>query len=165
MRGTGGRKRLLASPSDQRRRRMRTEAGQSFILLKLFNGVCVNTIIDLGPYFNGLKWDVQVALWVDLWHCKRQYVFAVRCFQMHCFKSTTSYRCISCSLTNVIIYPKTRFCFGRLGYTLLKFNIVIVIILTHGILLQCSFMQSLWNFFSTIHMLLFICSLTHMNNL
>ena len=74
-----------------------------------------------------------------------KYVFAVQCLQMHCFKSTTSYRCISCSLphhlTNVIIYSKTRFYFGRLGQTLLEFIIVIVIILTHGILLQCSFMQ------------------------
>ena len=50
----------------------------------------------------------------------RKYEFAVRCLQMYCFKSTTSYHCISFSfpnnLTNVIIYPKTRFCFGRLGY-------------------------------------------------
>ena len=59
----------------------------------------------------------------------RKYVFAVWCLQMHCFKSTTSYRYISFSfpnnLTNVIIYLKTRFCFGRLGYTLLEFIIVI----------------------------------------
>ena len=32
----------------------------------------------------------------------------------------------------VKIYPKTRFCFERLGYTLLEF-IVAIIILTHGI--------------------------------
>ena len=67
----------------------------------------------------------------------RKYVFAVLCLQMHYFKSTTSNRCIICSfpnnLTNVIIYPKTRFCFGRLGYTLLKFIIDIIIILTYGI--------------------------------
>ena len=69
----------------------------------------------------------------------RKNVCAVRCLQMHCFESTTSYLCISCSfpnhLTNVIIYPKTRICFGRLGYTLLEFIIVIIIILMDGILL------------------------------
>ena len=44
----------------------------------------------------------------------RKYVFAVRCLQMHWFKSTTSCRCISCffsnNLTNVILSPKTKFC-------------------------------------------------------
>ena len=63
-------------------------------------------------------------------------VFAVRCLQMHWFKSTTSYHCISCffqnNLTNFIIYPKTRFYFGRLGYTLLEL-IIVIIILTNGI--------------------------------
>ena len=52
-------------------------------------------------------------------------------------KSTTYYHSISCSfpnnLTNFINYPKTRFCFGRLGNTLLEFIVVIIIILTHGI--------------------------------
>ena len=76
----------------------------------------------------------------------RKYVLAVLCLQMHYFKSTTSNRCIICSfpnnLTNVIIYPKTRFCFGRLGYTLLEFIIFIIII------------------FSTIHML-YQCIFTH----
>jgi hypothetical protein len=42
-----------------------------------------------------------------------------RCIDLY----RTYYRCISCSfpnnLTNVIIYHKTRFCFGRLGYSLL----------------------------------------------
>ena len=69
----------------------------------------------------------------------RKNACAVRCLQMHCFESTTSYLCISCSfpnhLTNVIIYPKTRICFVRLGYTLLEFIIVIIIILMDGILL------------------------------
>ena len=78
----------------------------------------------------------------------RKYVFAVLCLRMHCFKSTAYYCCITCSfpnnLTNVIIYPKTRFCFGRLGYTLLKFIIVIIIIITHGNNLHCSFMHPLW---------------------
>ena len=38
------------------------------------------------------------------------------------------------NLTNVIIYLKTRHCFGRLGYTFLEFDIVIIIIiLTHSI--------------------------------
>jgi hypothetical protein len=39
----------------------------------------------------------------------------------------------SCSfpnnLTNVIINPKTRFCFGRLGYTLLEMIIVCILII------------------------------------
>ena len=86
---------------------------------------------------------------------------------MHLFKSTTYYCCFSCSFPNnwtkVIIYPKSRPCFGRLGYTLLKI-IIVVIILTLS-LLQCSFMQPLWKKnVSTIHML-FLCSFTHMNNL
>ena len=63
----------------------------------------------------------------------RKYVFAVLCLQMHCFKSTTSYRCISCSfpnnLTNVINYPKTRFCFGRLGYSLLCSSLLLLLLL------------------------------------
>ena len=33
------------------------------------------------------------------------------------------------NLTNVIIYLKTRHCFGRLGYTFLEFDIVIIIII------------------------------------
>ena len=92
-------------------------------------------------------------------------MFAVRCLQMHWFKSTTSDRFISSSfpnnLTNVIIYPKTRFSFGRLGYTLLEF----IILIMPGMALQCSFMQPLWKkTVSTIHML-FLCSFTHTNNI
>ena len=50
---------------------------------------------------------------------------------------------LSYHLTNVTIYPKTKFVFRRLEYNLLKFIIVIIIILHHCILLQCTFMQSL----------------------
>ena len=78
------------------------------------------------------------------------------CLQMH------SYRCISCSfpnnLTNVIIYPKTRFSFGRLGYTLLEFIIVIIIILTHNI----TSVHSCFVFFHNPHA---ISMQSHMNNL
>ena len=53
----------------------------------------------------------------------RKYVFDVRCLQMHSFKTTTSYLCISCSFpnnwTNITTYPKMRFGCGRLGYSLL----------------------------------------------
>jgi hypothetical protein len=66
-------------------------------------------------------------------YVSRKYVFAVWCLQMHCFKSTTSYRCIRCSfpnnLTNVIINPKTRFCFGRLGFSLLCSSLLWVLLL------------------------------------
>ena len=79
----------------------------------------------------------------------RIYVFAVWCLQMHWFMNKTYYRCISCSfpnhLTNVIIYPKTRFCFRRLGYTLLEFIIVITIILMHGIAYYSVHVVGLWN--------------------
>ena len=65
----------------------------------------------------------------------RKYVFAVRYLQMHCFKSTIYYRCINCSfpnnLTNLIIqaYPKTRFCFGRLGYSLLCLSLLLLLLI------------------------------------
>ena len=71
------------------------------------------------------------------------------------------------------IYPKTRFGFGRLEYTLRKFIIVIIIIiiiiiLNHGIAYYTSFIfihAALWEKKkSTIHRL-FLCNFTHEQSL
>ena len=82
----------------------------------------------------------------------RKYGFALQCLQMHCFKSKTSYRCISVLpqiIVTVIIYPKTRFGFRRLGYSLFAqvyyYYYYYYYYAWHS-LLQCSFMQPLWIF-------------------
>ena len=86
---------------------------------------------------------------------------------MHWLKSTTYFRCISYPfpnnlIINNIIYPKTRFCFGRLGYTLLEFIIVIITILTDGIASYSVYSCSLFKKkdASTMHMLI-LCTFTH----
>ena len=95
------------------------------VLCTLSFSTCVHNM-HVSPRYYTLPWTVLcitclVCLGLNRWvHTRmsvsRKCVFAVWCLQM--LKSTTYYHCISCSfpnnLTNIIIYPKTRFCLSLL---------------------------------------------------
>ena len=79
---------------------------------------------------------------------------------MHLFKTIYRWSAVLSQIIKPTIYPKMRFCFGRLENTLLEF---IVSILMHGIAYSTSFMP-MEKDVSTIYPL-FLCSFTHTNNL
>ena len=86
-----------------------------------------------------------------------------------CIDLKVQFTAVSAVFSQIIkptIYPKTRFSFGRLEYTLLEFIIIVIsiIILMHGIAYYTSFMffhAAIWK----KKLLLFLCSFTCMNNL
>ena len=59
--------------------------------------------------------------------CVKKICVCCTCLQMHWFKLLTAVSAVLSQIIEPTTYPKTRFCFGRLGYTLLECIIVIVI--------------------------------------
>ena len=78
--------------------------------------------ILINPKSYGLVYDVCVKI--------RTCVFAVRCLQICIDIKVLLLTAVSAVLSQIIsptIYPKTRYCFGRLRYTLLELIIRIII--------------------------------------